>query len=159
MKRGGKNHDIPKYIGRIEAKPTDEDPRKSARAFLKESAPLLKLTTDNLDEGSLSERGKFKHVEFKQQYKGIPVERARIMVNMRQNGEIISLESDYEPDLDGLDIATTPDINPQDAISIVASDLGVVEEAAYGPLLPAEECESCKGNGDITEGMPVYAEN
>jgi len=143
--KGGKNKDIPKFIGNIRTKATDEAPKKVAREFLEENSQFLKLNADNLEEVFLNQRGNFQHVLYKQVYQGIPVETSWIMVHMRKNGQIISLESDYKDGLDDLKIETTPRIIAQEAVSTVSSDLGITE---------ADEAEST-----TEEPVPTFSED
>lgn len=109
----GAQGNIPQLITGIDTRPTSDDPDTTAREFLKENNKFLKINTASLDKGHVSQSGGFKHIRYTQLYKGIPVENSRVMVHMRKNGRILSLEYVYEPALDKLDLTIVPDISNQ----------------------------------------------
>ncbi len=114
---------IAKFIkGRL-SKPSNDDPEKIAKAFLKGNSGLLDLQ-EGLNESleiSHIEKDKqgFSHIYFAQSLNGIPVFEGSTQVHINPAGEVIAYK-DYR--LAALDVSLEPRIVEQDVIKIVLKD-------------------------------------
>ena len=121
---------IAKFIkGRL-SKPSNDDPEKIAKAFLKGNSGLLDLQEDLNESLEVShvEKDKqgFSHIYFAQSLNGIPVFEGSTQVHINPEGEVIAYK-DYR--LAALDVSYEPRITEQDAIKIFLKNCGNKSEA------------------------------
>jgi Fungalysin/Thermolysin Propeptide Motif len=76
-----------------------EKPELAARSFLTENASLFGLKPDLGDLRVLStiQTKSSGHVEFQQILNGLPVENARIRVNLSKDGRVLEVKNSYQP--------------------------------------------------------------
>jgi len=79
--------------------PYGEKPEAAARNFLRENAQLFGLQSDLADLRLLvqSSRGSSGHVEFQQTINQLPIENARVQINLSKDGRILHVVSTYTP--------------------------------------------------------------
>lgn len=114
---------ITKFIKGKLSKPSNDEPEKIARTFLKDNSGLLDLQ-EGLNESlevSHIEKDKqgFSHIYFAQSLNGIPVFEGSTQVHINPEGEVIAYK-DYR--LAVLDVSYEPRITEQDAIKTVLKD-------------------------------------
>ncbi|OGR49806.1 MAG: hypothetical protein A2X37_11450 [Elusimicrobia bacterium GWA2_66_18] len=80
-------------------------PEAAARAFLNAHAAMLGVETANLTDSRQTTGDGHRHVLYRQNYRGIPVEFASVKVHLDEQGSVLGAHSTYEPDLN---IPTTP---------------------------------------------------
>jgi M6 family metalloprotease-like protein len=76
-----------------------EKPEPAARAFLTENAQMFGLRQDLGDMRVLSQHSSSAggHVEFQQVVNGLPVENARVQVNLSKDGRVLQVVNNYAP--------------------------------------------------------------
>ena len=92
-----------------------------SRAFLSAHGDVLGIDPSTLTLDRQTQGNGHKHVLYRQQYKGIPVESAGVKVHIDANGSVVGVHSAYEP---GLAIPTTPSVPPDAAGRTAATDAG-----------------------------------
>lgn len=101
-------------------------PPQSAQSFLNENFDLLGIDPRTLVVERQNEVDGHKHVLFRQTYRGLPVEFARVKVHFSDRGEVLGVNSAYQP---GLDLSIVPSVPEQAAADVVLRDSGL-------PVLP-----------------------
>ncbi|MDI6752405.1 MAG: T9SS type A sorting domain-containing protein [bacterium] len=112
---------IPKKIFGYHTAPVKGRPCKIARAFLSENQALLRIETKNLKLLKVAENRKFNHVVYQQIYQGLLVERANLSLSLTKDGQIVSIDSNYHPEIK---TPITPIIHKSRAIEITKDYLG-----------------------------------
>jgi M6 family metalloprotease-like protein len=76
-----------------------DKPEAAARSFLTENASLFGLKADLSDLRVLStvQTNSSGHVEFQQLVAGLPVENARVRVNLSKDGRVLEVKNSYQP--------------------------------------------------------------
>ncbi len=111
-------------------------PKDVSRQFLRENGELLDLDPNSLEEErELSAEG-HSHVLYKQRYRGLPVEFARVKVHMDAEGSVLGANSSYEPNLT---LNTTPSVGAPAAAAAAEREAGgTAFGAAELVVLPLE---------------------
>jgi len=99
--------------------PRSGPPSDVARRFLQEQRALLGVDPDSLQVEKESKGDGHRHVMYRQLYRGLPVEFARVKVHMNADGSVIGANSTYEPDLN---LPLTPSISAADAVRAAEAD-------------------------------------
>ena len=101
--------------------PRPGKPEEAAAAFLGEAREFLHIdpATLNLEKRS-SDRG-LRHVLYRQTYRGLPVEFARVKVHLDADGSVVGVHSGYSQDL-SLDV--TPGLTAAQAAEAVRREVG-----------------------------------
>ncbi|MEW6680093.1 MAG: CUB domain-containing protein, partial [bacterium] len=111
-------------------------PEEIALSFLSENKPLFKIEPKNIRLLKKEKRKKFAHVSYQQIYQGIIVENANIIVSLTNEGRIISMGSNYYPNIEPqLEVG----ISKEKAIEIAKESLNpteVIQEEANLVILP-----------------------
>ncbi len=116
--------------------PRSGPPSAIARQFLQEQAALLGVDANNLQIEKETKGDGHRHVLYRQTYRGVPVEFARVKVHLDENGSVLGANSTYEPDLK-LNIA--PTISGDDAVRAAETDShGTADGSASLVVLPVE---------------------
>ncbi len=95
--------------------PTDD----SARAHLREGADLLGVDPSSLRAVKETKGRGHRHMLYRQTYRGLPVEFAKVKVHLDEGGSLLGVNSTYEPDLD---LETTPSVSAAQAAAAAAAD-------------------------------------
>ena len=101
-------------------------PAPAAQSFLNENFDLLGIDPRTLEVERQNEVDGHKHVLFRQTYRGLPVEFARVKVHFSGRGDVLGVNSDYQP---GLDLSVMPSVPEQAAADVVLRERGL-------PVLP-----------------------
>jgi M6 family metalloprotease-like protein len=103
-------------------RPYGDKPESGARAFLAENAPLFGLRSDLSDLRLLSARSSAAggHVEWQQIVNGLPVENAKLHVNLSKDGRVLQVVSGYSP---LTPTPTTPRVTREQAIEATIQDM------------------------------------
>ena len=98
---------------------TEQNVQGLSRQFLTEYAKLLKIQPGALKfESAVNNKGRW-YINFKQQYKGVPVYRANVGFTVHENGNVVLVGSDVYPDIS---IDATPSISSDEALKIAQSN-------------------------------------
>ncbi|MCM2304468.1 MAG: PepSY domain-containing protein [Elusimicrobia bacterium] len=126
----------PEAISDGRTAPRSGPPEAVARQFLQEQAGLLGVDPSSLQVEKESKGDGHRHVLYRQTYRGVPVEFARVKVHLDENGSVIGANSSYEPDLN---VALAPTVSAADAVRAAESDsFGTADGAASLVILPVE---------------------
>ncbi|MBI4052297.1 MAG: T9SS type A sorting domain-containing protein [Elusimicrobia bacterium] len=96
-------------------------PENAARSFLAENMSFLKVRPSDLRLNLSHAVAGIHHLLFEQSYRGIPVEFSRIKVHLTDSGEVIALQSKFEPEIR---VSLTPAFSESQALGVVSQDLG-----------------------------------
>jgi M6 family metalloprotease-like protein len=102
-------------------RPYGDQPAAAARRFLMENAALFGLRQDLDDMRLTAERSSAAggHVELQQVVNGLPVENAKVHVNLSKDGRILEVQSSYAP---FAATAVTPSITREQAIEAAIAE-------------------------------------
>lgn len=97
------------------AAPSKEPARGAAELFLRENASLFALSPDLADLRLVAERASpgGSHLEYQQTYQGLPVDNARVKVNLDRQGRVVQVESGYLP---GFTAELEPAVSQDEAV-------------------------------------------
>ncbi|MFA6318092.1 MAG: FlgD immunoglobulin-like domain containing protein [Elusimicrobiota bacterium] len=98
--------------------------RSVAESFLREARGLTMADPADLVLDRQSSGRKMGHLLYRQTYKGVPVEFARVKVHVDDDGRVIGLNSSFEPDLS---LGLEPSLSADAAFGSVAAELGPME--------------------------------
>ncbi|MFH1618717.1 MAG: hypothetical protein ABIG11_02330, partial [bacterium] len=94
---------------------------QAAKAFLEENRSLLQIEPSQIRlERSVTHRG-ITHLQYAQIYNGVPVEFSHVKVHVSDKGEILGVQSRFEP---SADVPLSPSVSASAAASAAAADLG-----------------------------------
>ena len=112
-------------------------PDAVSRAFLAAHGDILGIDPATLTVDRQTQGNGHKHVLYRQNYKGIPVEFSAVKVHIDANGSVIGVHSAYEPILS---IPTTPSVASDAAVRAAIADAGggVLRGAAALAIVPLE---------------------
>ncbi|MBI4056333.1 MAG: T9SS type A sorting domain-containing protein [Elusimicrobia bacterium] len=111
-------------------------PEEIARRFLSESNVFLKINPSDLKLDLSHFVEGIHHLQFKQSVAGIPVEFGSVKVHLTALGEVIALQSRFEPDTR---VSLVPSISESQALDTVSRDLGsAVSATGHLVLFPSE---------------------
>lgn len=97
-----------------------------SRAFLTEYAELFRLETESLVlERSENRKGRW-HINFTQEYEGIPVYYSSIGFTVFENGRIPLVGIDYYPDIN---VEPTPRVSAEEALRIAQEDFTLLSQS------------------------------
>ncbi len=126
----------PEALSEGRTAPRSGPPESIARQFLQDQAVLLGVNPNTLQVEKESRGDGHRHVLYRQNYRGVPVEFASVKVHLGEDGSVIGANSTYESDLN-LDIA--PRVSAADAVRAAESDSrGNADGAAVLVILPVE---------------------
>lgn len=126
----------PEALSEGRTAPRAGPPAAVARQFLQEQAGLLGVDPNDLVVEKESKGDGHRHVLYRQTYRGVPVEFARVKVHLDENGSVLGANSTYEPDLN---LSLTPAISAADAARAAESDSrGTADGGATLVVLPVE---------------------
>lgn len=126
----------PEALSEGRTAPRSGPPAAIARQFLQDQAGLLGVDPNTLEVEKETKGDGHRHVLYRQTYRGVPVEFARVKVHLDENGSVLGANSTYEPDLN-LDIA--PTVSAAAAIIAAESDShGTADGTAALVVLPVE---------------------
>jgi Zn-dependent metalloprotease len=118
------------------AAPHPGTPQQAADAFLRSQRDLLGIDPDALAvEKTVSGRGS-RHVLYRQTYRGLPVEFARVKVHLDERGAVTGVHSRFEPD-PGLDIV--PSVSAAQAAEAVRRDAGAAPDSSGSLVIFPDE--------------------
>ncbi len=107
-----------------------------ARQFLQEQRVLLGVDPTALQVEKESRGNGHRHVLYRQTYRGVPVEFARVKVHLGEDGSVLGANSTYEPDLN---LNLVPALSAAEAARAAESDSrGSADGAASLVVLPIE---------------------
>ena len=116
--------------------PRSGPPAAIARQFLLEQRTMLGVDPGALELEKETKGDGHRHVLYRQTYRGVPVEFARVKVHLDENGSVVGANSTYEPDLN-LNLA--PAISAGDAVRVAETDSrGIADGSASLVVLPVE---------------------
>jgi hypothetical protein len=116
--------------------PRSGPPEAVARQFLREQGSLLGVDPTALEVERESAGAGHRHVLYRQTYRGVPVEFARVKVHLNDDGSVIGANSTFEPDLN---LSLTPAISAFDAARAAEADSrGTADGAPSLVILPVE---------------------
>ncbi|MDD5304799.1 MAG: PepSY domain-containing protein [Elusimicrobia bacterium] len=126
----------PEALSEGRTAPRSGPPAAIARQFLQEQAGMLGVDPNALQIEKESAGDGLRHVLYRQTYRGLPVEFARVKVHLDDHGSVIGANSTYEPDLN---LSLTPAISAADAVRAAETDSrGAADGAAVLVVLPVE---------------------
>ncbi|MBI5629406.1 MAG: PepSY domain-containing protein [Elusimicrobia bacterium] len=97
-------------------------PEQAAGLFLAETKDLLGIDPGSLLVEKKSSSDGHSHLLYRQTYRGLPVEFARVKVHLGPGGSVLGVNSRFEPDLS---LDTEPSLNARQAAQAVERDLGL----------------------------------
>lgn len=107
-------------------------PEAAARAFLNDVRAFLQVDPARLKLGRSHERLGLHHLWFDQEVAGIPVEFGRVAVHLTGYGEVVHVDSNFDP-LPPEDLS--PAFSESEALRVVAQDLGAPSASGGGLVL------------------------
>ncbi len=109
--------------------------------YLKMNSALLGLKGDGSDLSLMSAKPSLAgyHYRYQQMWQGVPVYASQVLINIRRDGVISSVSSDYKTNMN---ISTTPSLSASAAQDIAIKEIGVVSFT-----------------GDPTTEIIIYAQN
>jgi Zn-dependent metalloprotease len=126
----------PEALSEGRTAPRSGPPEAIARQFLRDQIGLLGVDPENLEVEKESTGDGHRHVLYRQTYRGIPVEFARVKVHLNEDGSVIGANSRYEPDLN---LNLRPEVAAAEAVRSAESDAnGVADGDATLVILPLE---------------------
>jgi len=111
-------------------------PQESAATFLAEQRDLLGIDPAALSVERVTSGRGHHHVLYRQTYRGLPVEFARVKVHLDARGAVTGLHSRFEPDFT-LDI--TPTVTAAQAAAAVLQDAGVAPSSRAALVIFPDE--------------------
>ena len=96
-------------------------PEAISSSFLAEAQSLMRIDPSSLVQEVTRKGLGMTHLLYRQTYKGLPVEFSRVKVHVADDGAVVGVGSNYEPDL-ALD--TTPGLAAEQAAQAVGADCG-----------------------------------
>ncbi|MEW6012903.1 MAG: FlgD immunoglobulin-like domain containing protein [Elusimicrobiota bacterium] len=130
------SYGIPSLLSGDKTKKYYGDIKQISQAFLTENKELLGIDFNNLIPVNESYFLNTKHIEYRQIYKGIPVEFSYVKVHSNLEGEISLYSSRYFPYIN-LDI--NPNISIDYAKSIISMELGPISISSYSLVVYPDE--------------------
>lgn len=116
--------------------PRSGPPEAVARQFLREQSALLGVDPATLQVETESRGKGHRHVLYRQTYRGVPVEFSRVKVHLDENGAVMGVNSNYEPDLR---LSVTPAVSAADAARAAETDsAGTADGPPVLVVLPVE---------------------
>jgi Zn-dependent metalloprotease len=126
----------PEALSEGRTAPRSGAPGAIARQFLQEQSALLGIDPNSLQLEKESKGDGHRHVLYRQFYRGVPVEFARVKVHLNEDGSVIGANSTYEPDLN---LSLTPAISAADAARAAEADSrGKADGAPTLVVLPVQ---------------------
>lgn len=126
----------PEALSEGRTAPRSGAPAAVARQFLQEQGNLLGVDPNALEVEKESKGEGHRHVMYRQKYRGVPVEFARVKVHLDDHGSVIGSNSTFEPDLN---ININPAVSAADAVRAAESDSrGTADGAPTLVILPME---------------------
>lgn len=126
----------PSSLGEGKTYPRPGQTGPVSRQWLQEQADLLGVDPNTLQLEKESKGDGHRHALYRQTYRGLPVEFARVKVHLDERGALEGVDSTYEPDLN---LQTTPSVSAADAIAAAEADShGKADGAAQLVVLPVE---------------------
>ena len=124
-------------------------PAEVAAHHLKDQHRALGLTARDVAEAVISSQSASRHngithIQFQQQLGGIDVFGGVLNVNVARDGRILSVRSDFVPDLAGKALGPTPRLGPADAILRAALALGLSGPRALQLVSPRQKADPAR---------------
>lgn len=93
--------------------------REAAEAFLRARGPALGIDPASLVFERASDGGSHRHALFRQTYRGLPVDFARVKVHMKPDGSVTGVDSDFDAHIS---LSVSPGITGERAAGIAQVD-------------------------------------
>ncbi|RNA66587.1 M4 family metallopeptidase [Alteribacter keqinensis] len=120
----------PTFVSGILSENFSKGNAKSAKAFLSEHEELfhVKNAEESLTEVRVTEDELgMTHVRLQQTKKGIPVDRNELNVHFNEDNSITAVNGNFDPELEELEINTTPAVNRNTALETAKKDVSAPE--------------------------------